>query len=263
MTPLARAAVKLGEKGLRVFPCWPRTKKPAIKENLRCAAIGEAIISKWWGDQGQYNVAIATGRASGVWVLDVDNDDNGKATLSELEAKFGPLPPTVEVITADGRHLYFRWPDSGVEIRNFQQRDDLPGLDVRGEGGYVLAPPSVHPSGRRYEWSVDSADTFADAPEWLLDIITSKRRSSGGVEPRPPGTWRFLIDAEHEGSRRGSAVARLYGYLVRRYVEPMLALRIVYMFDELRNKPPLGHGEVRRIADDIANREADRRESRR
>jgi hypothetical protein len=255
MTPLARAAVKLGEKGLRVFPCWPRTKKPAIKDNLRCAAIGEAIISKWWGEQGQYNVAIATGRASGVWVLDVDADDGGEATLRELEAAHGALPATVEVITGAGRHLYWKWPD-GVDIRNFQVRDDLPGIDVRGEGGYAIAPPSVHPSGRVYAWSIDSASEFAFGPEWLIQIVTARRSPTAAA---PPERWRSFINEPVEGSHRDSAIARLYGLLVRKYIDPIVALDIARMFNELRCKPPLADREVVRIANGIADREADRR----
>jgi Bifunctional DNA primase/polymerase, N-terminal len=106
MTPLGEAALKLGAKGLRVFPCWPRRKEPAIKDNLRLAAVDEAIIRRFWGEQGTYNIGIATGRASGIWVLDIDADHGGEQTLRELEAKRGALPPTVEAITGAGRHLY-------------------------------------------------------------------------------------------------------------------------------------------------------------
>jgi hypothetical protein len=259
MSPFAKAALRLGAKGLRVFPCLPRSKKPCFKDNLKLAAVNPLIISKFW-ERGDFNVAIATGRASGVWVLDIDNDDNGEQTLRELEAKFGSLPPTVEVITGNGRHLYFLWPDNGVEIRNFQQREDLPGLDVRGEGGYVLCPPSIHPSGRAYEWSVDSADAFADAPQWLLELVTARSQKSGnGQPPTLPATWQAVMEGEHEDSRRAGAVAKIFGHLVRKYVDPAIALGLAEMFDRERNKPPLGQDEVIRICRDIAELEAERR----
>jgi hypothetical protein len=268
VTPLGEAAVRLGARGLRVFPCWPRRKEPAIRDNLRLAAVDETIIRKFWGEQGTYNVAIATGRASGIWVLDIDADHGGEQTLRELEAKHSVLPPTVEVITGAGRHLYWRWPD-GVDIRNAQVRDDLPGVDWRGEGGYVLSPPSIHPSGRAYAWSVDSASEFADAPEWLLDIVAGRKRafarrggdeSAGAPEPTPSAVWRGLLDQDHQGSRREAAIARVAGLLLRRYVDPYAALGICHIFNERRCREPLARTEVLRIVDSIAEREAERRD---
>ena len=117
------------------------------------------------------NIGIATGAVSGFFVLDVDNKDgkDGEASLRELEAKHGLLPTTIEVITGEGRHAWFRIGEHGA-IRN-SAGTIAPGLDIRGDGGYVIAPPSIHPSGKRYEWSVDSNDEFAEAPEWLHELI--------------------------------------------------------------------------------------------
>ncbi len=255
MTPLGQAAIALGARGLRVFPCWPRKKEPAIRDNLRLAAVDETIVRRFWGEQGVYNIGVATGPGSGVWVLDIDGWR--ERTLSRLEAEHGAMPPTVEAISGAGRHLYFRWPD-GAEIRNSQDRVDIPGLDVRGDGGYVLAPPSVHPSGRAYCWSVDSASAFADAPRWLIDLA-AKDRGGRAMNAATPGNWRSFVNEPVEGSHRGHAVARLYGLLVRKYVDPVVALDIVRMFNELRSKPPLDDPEVVRIANAIADREADRR----
>jgi hypothetical protein len=264
MTPLGEAAVKLGARGLRVFPCKHRGKEPAIKDNLRLAAIDPVIIRRLWGEQGQYNIGVATGPGSGIWVTDEDGEE-GLATMSRLEAEHGPLPKTVEVVTGGGgRHLYWKWPENGIEIRNFQVREDLPGLDVRGAGGYVLCPPSIHPSGREYAWSVDSASAFADAPDWLLRIVTerSARRNAGAVAPAAPKEWEELLSREHEGSHRAAFVARVFGHFARKFVEPAVAVNAVIALDLIDNKPPLGVDEVIRICNDIANREADRRERR-
>ena len=92
--------------------------------------------------------------------MDVDGLD-AEVELRRLEAKHGNLPATVEVITTRGRHLYFQTPETSV--RNSAGKV-APGIDVRGDGGYVLAPPSIHPSGRRYEWSVDCASTSPRHP---------------------------------------------------------------------------------------------------
>lgn len=263
MTPLGEAAVKLGTRGLRVFPCKHQGKEPAIKDNLRLAAVDPVVIRRFWGEQGQWNIGVATGRASGIWVTDEDGDE-GLATMSRLEAEHGKLPPTIEVVTGGGgRHLYWRWPSNGVEIRNFQVRDDLPGLDVRGAGGYVLAPPSIHLSGREYAWSVDSASAFADAPEWLLRIVTARsaRRSSNGGAASLPTEWAAFMQRDHEGSRRAAAIAKVFGLLVRKDVPSVVALEFARMFDREKNREPLGDADVERICNDIAELDLGRRQA--
>jgi Bifunctional DNA primase/polymerase, N-terminal len=252
---LGDAALRLARNGLRVFPCRERSKEPLIHDNLKRATTDANIIKGWWHGRN-YNIAIVTGPDSGVWCLDIDGDE-GEATLRQMEAEHGALPATIEAITGKGRHLYFRWP-TGIEIRNAQCRDDLPGLDWRGNGGYVLAPPSIHPSGRQYSWSVDSADEYADAPDWLIDVVTSKQ--TGEVPATPPEAWRSFIEDTYEGSHRGAAIARLAGLLLRRYIDPYVALSLCQQFNMLHCREPLTWGEVIRIVNDIAHREADRRE---
>src|SRR5262249_18429303 len=125
------------------------------------------IIEAWWNAYPIANIAVATGRVSGVFVLDVDvkGGRNGETDLRALEAKHGKLPVTIETITpTKARHLWFRMPTFPVPNSVGLL---APGLDVRGDGGYVLVPPSQI-SGGRYEWSVDSAGEFADAPDWLI-----------------------------------------------------------------------------------------------
>src|SRR5262245_41130205 len=107
MTPLGPSAQSLAQKGMRIFPCKVCGKEPAIADNLRRATTDVNLIGGWW-HANNYNIGLATGESSGVWVLDIDGEE-GEQTLRELEAQYGALPPTVEVITGKGRHLYFRW----------------------------------------------------------------------------------------------------------------------------------------------------------
>jgi hypothetical protein len=253
MTPLGEAALKLAAKGLRVFPCKERGKEPAIYDNLRRATTDENTIYGWWRSR-DFNIGIATGPGSGIWVLDIDGED-GEALLHKLETEFSTLPATVEVITGAGRHLYFRW-CKATPIRDSQDNPALPGIDTRGDGGYVLAPPSMHPSGRRYAWSVDTASAIADAPAWLITVLQSRRNRGEGS--RPAEYWRSFIDEDVDGSRRNPAITRLYGLLIRRWIDPVMALSLVRMFNTLHCKPPLDDAEVVRIANDIARREARR-----
>ena len=125
---------------------------------------------------------------SRIFVIDIDGPD-AEAELRKLEAQYGPIPPTVESITARGRHLFFHYPEQPV--RNSAGKL-APGIDVRGDGGYVLAPPSKHPSGRRYCWSVDSANAFAPAPEWLLAMLAASAAGNGNVT-LAPAEWRDLV----------------------------------------------------------------------
>ena len=220
------------------------------------------------GSSAEANIGLATGSVSGVWVLDVDGDQ-GRETLATLVEQHGQLPKTVEVVTpgkinkktglhsGGGLHLYFRYP-LGLDLRNAQDRDDVPGIDWRGNGGYVLLPPSAHPDGGNYAWSVDSADTFAEIPQWLIDLVQSK---GGGAAPASsPEAWRTFINNTYEGSQRPRAIAKLAGLLLRKYVEPLVALDLARLFNAAHCQPPLHDEEAVRIVRDITKREKQRRE---
>jgi hypothetical protein len=162
------AALAYAACGLPVFPCLPRAKEPAIARGFHAATTNPETIRRLWRD-GSRNIGIRTGMASRAWILDVDGAD-GEASLRALEEQHGALPPTWESITSRGRHIWLSCdgpvPCSAGKI--------APGIDVRGDGGYVIAPPSIHPSGRPYAWSVDSADDLAAAPIWLLHLARKK-----------------------------------------------------------------------------------------
>lgn len=247
MRPLALA---LAQRGLHVHPCKPRSKLPATARGCKDATVNPDIIQRWWESNPDYNIAISTGEASYVFVLDVDGLD-AEAELRKLECQYGALPPTVEVITPRGRHLYFEWP--GRAVRNSAGKVG-PGLDVRGEGGYVLAPPSVHPSGRRYAWSVDSVDTPAAAPEWLVAAAAGKAMNGA----TPPAEWRALTKGVAEGARNCST-ARLAGHLLRHHIDPLVVLDLLQCWNAGRCTPPLPEKDIERIVDSIAARELKRR----
>ena len=218
MTPLD-AALDYAARGWRVLPIIPGEKRPPLTAWQEQATTDPQLVKLWWSTTfPDYGVGIATGQRSGLWVLDIDTGPgkNGDDTLADLEAEHGPLPDTVEVLTGSGgRHLYFAWPD-GVEIRNDQAGRLGPGLDVRGEGGQVLAPPTLHPSGPAYDWEASSHpdDTpLAQAPQWLIDLLTvdtsdraKMRRDRPTVAydgpPRPGDTfaanitWPELLEAD-------------------------------------------------------------------
>jgi hypothetical protein len=254
---LISAALGLAERGMLVFPCLPRRKEPAVAKGLLAATTDQNVIKGWWRGNSDCNIGLATGAASGVFVVDIDGA-SAEAVLRELEERHGALPATVEAITTRGRHLYFRWPD-GAEVRNSAGRITA-GIDVRGEGGYVIAPPSVHPCGRRYSWSVHSADTFAGAPEWLLETLAT--RAPAAVAAAPAVSWRDIVRNEITEGRRNDTLARLAGHLLRRWVDPLVTLEFLLTWNAVRCRPPLDDREVFTIVNSIAGRELKRRGSR-
>jgi Bifunctional DNA primase/polymerase, N-terminal len=204
---LLDAALDFAARGLAVFPCLPRAKDPAIARGFYSATTNPECIRRYWRRHDS-NIGIRTGAASGFWVLDVDGG-HGEASLRALEAAHYPLPATREAITGGGgRHLYFRY--SGPVACSAGKV--APGLDVRGDGGYVVAPPSIHPNGRAYCWSVDSADELATAPDWLL-TLTRKRPvsiSERAIACMPP-RQRGGLDSAYGEAALAEEIAALAG----------------------------------------------------
>jgi Bifunctional DNA primase/polymerase, N-terminal/Primase C terminal 1 (PriCT-1) len=250
---MLHTALALAKRGVAVFPCRPRQKLPATPRGCLDASKDPHTIRHWWGLCPDYNLAIAAGAASGIFVIDIDGVD-AEFELRRLEAEHTSLPATVEAITPRGRHSYFRMPDTPV--RNSAGKI-APGIDVRGDGGYVLAPPSIHPSGKAYAWSVDSAGTIAEAPDWLLDRIWEC--SNGNGQATPVAEWRALVaDGVSEG-QRDCTVARLSGHLLRRFLDPFVVLDLMQCWNAQRCQPPLPEDDVTRIVNSICARELRRR----
>jgi hypothetical protein len=247
-----RTALALARRGLHVFPCLPRDKRPACPHGLKEATADTEIITQWWEARPECNVAVATGTISGVFAVDIDGAD-GELELRRLEAEHGPLPTTVEVITGNGRHCYFKIPE--MPMRNSASKIAA-GIDIRASGGYCITPPSVHPSGRRYHWSVDSAGAFAEAPDWLIARICKP----GAVAlPTPAAEWRELLCADVGEGRRNETVTRLAGYLMRHHIDPLVAHELLRIWNASRCQPPLQAAELDKIVDSIAGRELKRR----
>jgi hypothetical protein len=242
-------ALALARRGLWVFPCVPRGKAPVTVNGCLDATIDPAVIERWWHQHPEANIGIATGARSSIFVVDVDD---AETELTKLETQHGALPATVESITARGRHLYFEWADK-CRVRNTAGKI-APGIDTRGEGGYVLAPPSVHPSGRAYRWSVDSAKAFAPAPAWLLDRILGN-----GNGATPISVWRELVHAGACEGQRNDTVTRSVGHLLRQRVDVAVVLELLQGWNATHCTPPLPPSDIERIVDSIAGREMKRR----
>ncbi len=172
-TPLEHALHYALDLRRPVIPLQPRGKAPLTPRGLRDATMRESIIRAWWARTPTANIGILCG--FGVLVLDVDGPE-GKASLRELERRFSNLPTTVESTTGRGRHLHF-----GIEGPMRPTAHALgPGLDTRADDSYIVAPPSIHASGRPYRWVREAGRyPLADAPEWLIALLRGPK--SGGT----------------------------------------------------------------------------------
>jgi Bifunctional DNA primase/polymerase, N-terminal/AAA domain len=203
-TPAAAAAVYGRMFGWRVAPVTPGSKVPSIRAWQNDATTSRAQIDAWWREQPDAGVCIVTGRSSGLWVLDVDvaGGKPGMATLFDLVQDHQPgerLPDTLVARTpSGGYHYYFAYP-ADREIRNSAGNRLGPGLDVRGEGGQVNAPPTARAEGA-YRWAdgrgLHEAQVLP-APAWLVDLVADPVEpvvvSAGHLPaPNPVVIGRFL-----------------------------------------------------------------------
>lgn len=192
MTPLNTALSYL-DRGWPVFPCRhadettdkfdPETgevevlkvKTPLTANGFKAATKFRHIIERWWRDNPDAMIGVPTGEKIQAWVLDIDVKHNGHETLEQLEQEYGALPPTLSATTASGgKHFYFR------HVAGVRNRGNLgAGIDVRGDGGYVVAPGSVTAAGGRYEW--DNSLPIADAPQWLLDLVVRRHEPTATI----------------------------------------------------------------------------------
>jgi hypothetical protein len=147
-------------------------------------AAGIDQIQRWWRRWPDANVGIVTGAVSGLVVLDVDPRKGGGDLLAALEDVHGALPRTVESLTGGGgQHFYFRHPGASVPSRSIAS-----GLDIKGDGGLVVSPPSGHVSGRVYVWESGCAPSdvpLADLPGWLQAMAQDPSPATAAASTRP------------------------------------------------------------------------------
>ena len=179
-------ALDYAAQGRPVFPCHTPTrvgcsccradcsspgKHPRTTRGLRDASTDARVIESWWRQWPSANVGVVTGRPSGLVVVDIDPRHSGIDSMRRLVDEHGPLPSGPRVRTGSGGwHLLFASPDR--EVRNSVNRLG-PGIDVRADGGYVIAPPSLHPAGERYVWTRQGDPS--PMPLWLERLVDPPR----------------------------------------------------------------------------------------
>lgn len=232
LPPEIRAAAA---RGCRLLPVLARGKTPLVKEWQKVATSDLSQLEAWGEQFPECNWAVATGPGSGVLVLDVDGEP-GVAALLTFRQQGHTLPNTLSVSTGRGTHIYFRWAE-GLSIRNSAGRL-AKGLDIRGDGGYAIIPPSIHANGEPYAYG-DPREPVMDAPEWLLSLL---RETPSG----PMLVTSKLGGAIPEG-KRNSTLTSLAGTMRRRAMSQTAIEAALLEENRQRCQPPLAEAEVRRI----------------
>lgn len=184
-TTLMAAALEIASRGIPVFPCKQGGKRPLTEHGHLDATTDPRKIHAWWNRWARANIGVPTGRRSGLLVIDIDPGKGGEESLVSLEATYGPIPETTVVRSGrGGRHFYLRYPED-AEVRNSSGRLG-PGIDVRGEGGYVLAPPSF----TKGPYSTREKRPWATLPPRLLSRLREGEKkelasASGQGQARP------------------------------------------------------------------------------
>lgn len=177
--------------------CGSVGKHPCTPDGLAAATTNEVKIRGYWDRWPVAGVAVRTGQASGLVVLDIDPRHGGDEALDRLQAEHGHLPPGREVRTGSGgTHLYFAHP-GGDHLPNSAGRLG-PGIDTRADGGYVIAPPSRHLSGGTYRVAGRGGE-LPDLPTWVLQALEPPPRRAPGTAARPAatGAWaKAAVDGE-------------------------------------------------------------------
>ncbi|WP_158234689.1 bifunctional DNA primase/polymerase [Lentibacillus sediminis] len=253
---LKSALIYASKLDWEVFPLVPKSKKPITEHGFQDATKDGKQIINWWKKYPDANIGIATGTASGFFALDVDPRHNGDVTLEELLDHYQVFPDTVQAITGSGgSHYLFKYRE-GVRSRN----DLQPGIDIKGDGGYIVAPPSIHPdTGETYEWELSSRpieNQITEAPEWLLNMVLEPKKDVTSVKPST--YWEGLFNNTKEGNRTNAATS-LVGHLFRRYVDPILVVEFMKLWNESKVAPPLEEESLIKVINSIAGKELRRR----
>ena len=226
-------AVAYAEHGWPVFPLWPLAGRSCACPDAACANAGKHPVTKGWPNAlasvsaaraawakrfGRRGIGFPCGPRSGMWALDVDPRHGGDEALAGLERDYGALPRSLRTRTGgDGLHILFAWPDDGQPLSNANGLP--PGLDTRGEGGYVVLPPSMHASGHRYRWRSRRATgrwrprrlVTGTCPQRQRSLAPAGADTNGGVKVRSDSATRSSSSSSASRAAWGSARRRSSG----------------------------------------------------
>lgn len=232
-------ALYYADVGLAVFPLRSRDKRPATENGCKAATTNKQQISEWWNKHPDSNIGIATGSVSGgLLVIDLDVDENkgvnGYEVMKEWQQENGELPESWRSITGrGGYHLFYR--DTAVRQNRVGLYD---GVDIRGEGGYIVAPPSIHPNGRKYEWEQEPGEyELAQVNDWVVKFLKGPVLEEGEKQ-------FFKVSEIIPEGERVSTMVRLIGSLKAKGLDHDAIKAAVRAENEKKCVPPLSDLEL-------------------
>lgn len=239
---LAEAAERYASMGWAVFPLRPRGKEPRTKNGVKDACADVEQVRAFWARYPDSNIGIAMGEPSGgIVAIDADVDPeagkDGVDTISEWERAHGELPETACSLTGrDGYHMLYRMDG----VRNSVNADAA--VDIRSTGGYIVAPPSVHPTGRRYAWECDPSEyPVADADDNVRAFVASVQPAHGARSERVSAK-----DAPKEGGRNDALYRMACSLQAQEWDDDAIA-HAIRTYNADRCEPPLPAAEVDRL----------------
>ena len=224
---LLRAALEYSGRKWPVFPIWWVKNGRCGCGKAKCDHPGKHPIGKlapkgrnsattdlkkiklWWKQYPQANIGIPTGTESGLVVVDIDTRSGGNESREKMEG-LGKFPHTPTAHTGGGgEHIFFQHP--GQKIKSKSGLGGFPGIDQKGNGGYIVAPPSNHISGGAYSWKISPDTPLADIPAWLMPLLLQGNARPTRT-PAPPGGGAGPGEYENYASKAlADEIAQLAG----------------------------------------------------
>ena len=238
---------------LALVPIAEEGKRPLTTNGCRDATSSRRTIRKWFADWPYANVAVATGSASMLLVLDVDPRHGGAETLARLEEKLGPLPDTWRSHTSrGGKHLFFQWPSVLRLTRDTGGKLLGAGIDVLGNSSYAILPPSVHPTGHVYRWHDEEALRYR--PARLPSQWTRALEEGISTKSQTPNVVSQLMQQGpiKEGCRNNSLFRMAAAWRAGGADEGELLAKLSKVNSD-RCLPPLAREELSKIARSAAS----------
>lgn len=255
---LLEAALDYARRGLAVCPLhWPENGGCSCKEKAKCGTPGkhprwhevdlphgansattdEKIIRQWWQRWPQANIGIATGQISDLIVVDIDPRNGGDKSLKKLPGNL-PFTPTSRT-GGKGEHYLLKHPGNGCEIANDIGFAGYTGIDLKSDGGLIVAPPSRHISGEDYYWKINLDTPLAPTPNWLLELIKKESTPERKAEP---------VGEVIPGGERVKTLRSLAGTMRKRGMNEPAILAALEAINQTQCETPLPDSKIKDIA---------------
>src|SRR5699024_58379 len=209
-----------------IFPIYYKTKRPITQHGFHDATNDMEQIKRWWSEYPNANIGLPTGKVNDIIVIDIDPRNNGNYSFERLIDEHEPFPHTVECLTGGGgNHIYFKY-DERINKSTIQGYD---GIDVQGNGKYVVLPPSTHPNGKKYHWEESSkpvSTEIAKFPLWFVGLFEHKQNVKQRYKSKHVSDYVRILEGVSQGERN-NALMTLIGHLLARNIDYREAFEIV------------------------------------